>query len=1025
MEEKKDNKMKIIILGIITLIILVLSTTFSFFIWNSNTNQDIDVAMSLSGLDAYIHYNKGTDVLTGTLLSSTDYSGGISTEIELWKDPSAESRIIYGHIYLDITTIGTNLANEPALKWAITSNGEVLNTGNFVGQTNGNSIKLKVNIPLRITKELYQIYIWLDESMEINKAIEGETISTIVRAEASEILYNGIETVEVFPISDTTPGELVGNGTKNDPYLIESIEDLVSFSNSVNSGNTYEGEYVKLLNNLDFNYDGSYVDPNNTSLFGDYNVDGITEGIKEEITRESEQGFIPIGYITDGNTTTSTRYSFNGIFDGNNKAILNIFINYNDQSSYVSDTFGLFGLIEAAEISNLMVSGNIDVNSSDAVTAGGITSFNDGGVIINCSNYINIHASSDNSKVFIGGIVSHNISNIANAVVKNCINMGEFYADSLSGSESGIGGIVAYNSINSEIVNSINGGKGEGTNENGDMALAAGIVSYNMGTVSSSINLETGITKSLANNSKAFSGGVVSVNKNKVINCINYAEISSISLSNESNVGGIVAYNLKSTTDAIVNNSVNYGKIIMNNNSGSKNSIGGGIVGLSDGGIVDMSYNYGEINATTSETNYSGGLVGNNRKNSSIMDSINYGMINSTSLTGNTFAGGIAGYNTSSSIATSANFGDINVIADSVEAPAGGIAAYNRDSTIDSCYNVGSISGTSSGSYIRVGGITGNNWSSSSTSIIKNSYNIGEISGNGATGTYLGGISGRNTGTISYSYYLDTVASAIYGNGTSTNVTNSGSKTSKDMQTDTFTALLNTGLTTDVWNTDYDGINNKYPTLNFQNPYSYTYLKDLSPNGYDAKLYGAEIVSVDGQKAIKFDGVDDFVKVPILPETIDFVSGYTVEVTMKWNKLDEYMGIMDFGNNVSLNNLVIDNWGTHNTLRLRYFNGSTQNYFKYINITLSPNVVEKYKIVLTKGTEYYNLKIYLNDTLKTNNSNQIPIGAFNNVQRISNFIGRKNYTVDPYLSGYIYEFKILDSNNNPILHYDADNIFVK
>ena len=190
MEEKKDNKKKIIIIGVVTLIIVLLSTTFSFFIWNSNTNQDIDVAMSLSGLDAYIHYNKGTDVLTGTLLPSTDYSGGISTEIELWKDPSAESRTIYGHIYMDITTIGTNLANEPALKWAITSNGEVLNTGDFVGQSNGNSISLKLNIPLSTTKQLFEIYIWLDESMEINSEIEGETISTIVRAEATEVMID-------------------------------------------------------------------------------------------------------------------------------------------------------------------------------------------------------------------------------------------------------------------------------------------------------------------------------------------------------------------------------------------------------------------------------------------------------------------------------------------------------------------------------------------------------------------------------------------------------------------------------------------------------------------------------------------------------------------------------------------------------------------------------------------------------------------------------------------------------------------
>ncbi len=189
MKDKKDNKKKIIILAIITLIILTLATTFSFYIWNSDTNQDIDVALNLNGLDAYINYKKGTDVLTGTLLPSKDYTGGISTEIELWKSSSAASRTIYGHIYMDIATIGTDLINEEALKWVITSNGQVLDTGNFVGKSTGNSVTLKSNIPLSTTKQLFQIYIWLDESVGINDLIEGEELSTKIRAEASEIQY--------------------------------------------------------------------------------------------------------------------------------------------------------------------------------------------------------------------------------------------------------------------------------------------------------------------------------------------------------------------------------------------------------------------------------------------------------------------------------------------------------------------------------------------------------------------------------------------------------------------------------------------------------------------------------------------------------------------------------------------------------------------------------------------------------------------------------------------------------------------
>lgn len=182
--ERKVKYKKLLLMPIIVIIILI-SSTLAFYRWNSN--QNIDVAMSLSGLDAYIHYNKGTDVLTGTLLPSTDYTGGISTEIELWKDPSAEFRVIYGHIYMDITTIGPNLAQEEALKWAITTNDKILSTGDFVGQSEGNSVALKINIPLSPDKQLFKIYIWLDESMDINYDIEGESISTIIRAEATEI----------------------------------------------------------------------------------------------------------------------------------------------------------------------------------------------------------------------------------------------------------------------------------------------------------------------------------------------------------------------------------------------------------------------------------------------------------------------------------------------------------------------------------------------------------------------------------------------------------------------------------------------------------------------------------------------------------------------------------------------------------------------------------------------------------------------------------------------------------------------
>ncbi len=201
MEKKK--KVTIIISVVVFLFILAVGTV-AFFRWNSPTNTD--VGFNIDGLDAYIIYNKGTDVLTGLLEPTDSYANtSISTEITLYKNTT---KTLYGHIYLDIEQIGTNLANEPALKWVITSNNQILNEGNFVGSKVGDSKALKINIPLSQTEQKFQIYIWLDENMDINDAIEGETLSTIVRAEASEVKY-------------PTPG--IDNSGANYPKLVDNM----------------------------------------------------------------------------------------------------------------------------------------------------------------------------------------------------------------------------------------------------------------------------------------------------------------------------------------------------------------------------------------------------------------------------------------------------------------------------------------------------------------------------------------------------------------------------------------------------------------------------------------------------------------------------------------------------------------------------------------------------------------------------------------------------------------------------------
>lgn len=105
----------------------------------------------------------------------------------------------------------------------------------------------------------------------------------------------------------------------NTDLVINNIEDLVRFTNAVNSGTSYEGKTIKLARTLDFNDNGSYSNPNDTS-FGDYNGDGTIDGIKEELTKESVTGFKSIGI--------DELKPFKGIFNGNGHEIRNIYIGY-------------------------------------------------------------------------------------------------------------------------------------------------------------------------------------------------------------------------------------------------------------------------------------------------------------------------------------------------------------------------------------------------------------------------------------------------------------------------------------------------------------------------------------------------------------------------------------------------------------------------------------------------------------------------------------------------------------------------
>lgn len=263
-----------------------------------------------------------------------------------------------------------------------------------------------------------------------------------------EVYSNGEIDKAAEKVIDKNPGEFEGEGTETNPYLIQSIEDLVALSNKVNAGESYEVKYFNIENNLNFASRNSYVNPDRTD-YGDINGDGTTDALITELT--TEKGFTPIG--------TSKGY-FKGNLDGKGNTISNLYINRNDYF------IGLFGYISGDNtFKNINLKDVEIINTRD--NSGGIIGYSE-------STTLNIYNSTISGKLestgHIAGILGYVTRNITSIKIEDCVNN----SDVISGYASGIISQID-NGPEVEIKNCINNGN---INCNTSYGYAAGIIAY-------------------------------------------------------------------------------------------------------------------------------------------------------------------------------------------------------------------------------------------------------------------------------------------------------------------------------------------------------------------------------------------------------------------------------------------------------------------------------------------------------------------------------------------------------------------
>ena len=171
---------------------------------------------------------------------------------------------------------------------------------------------------------------------------------------------------------------------------ISTAEELKAFRDDVNSGNTYEGKYVYLANDitLDINEEWEPI--------GYYSQD--TESIRKVLENEKNK-------------------PFSGTFDGKNHTINNMYINNNNNVQ------GFFGLVIDGNIKNINIAENCSINTGGS--SGSVVGYMyNTGRINNCKNYADLNRAR-------GGIVGLVAGSIT---VSNCINYGDI--------QNGLGGII-------------------------------------------------------------------------------------------------------------------------------------------------------------------------------------------------------------------------------------------------------------------------------------------------------------------------------------------------------------------------------------------------------------------------------------------------------------------------------------------------------------------------------------------------------------------------------------------------------
>lgn len=180
------KKQSIILFVVLFLIGLMISAgTYAYWVWTSNVDKN--VVFTTAGMENYVVYNEGESYFVGNFQPSPTYCSGISNTISFYKTSEAIDVNLVATIYMDVNSIGDNIAASDDVYWVIVSGDntvcpgsldDALGYGTFNGVSDGDVLTLTNDIEVIETEQKFTVWIWIDESGTDLSLLSGESVDT-------------------------------------------------------------------------------------------------------------------------------------------------------------------------------------------------------------------------------------------------------------------------------------------------------------------------------------------------------------------------------------------------------------------------------------------------------------------------------------------------------------------------------------------------------------------------------------------------------------------------------------------------------------------------------------------------------------------------------------------------------------------------------------------------------------------------------------------------------------------------------